>query len=287
MRLRVHILSWLLLAAMPLAGCSSLPKHEVEVSELGTRTAALAKMGQKHYQAGQYTKAQIFFQETMLHQASVDDQPGVARSLCSLGRCHLALGDLELAENEFSHALQALGSLTEPALEARALGGLGAVELHRGNIQSAKEWFEKALALPLTDPGKEKSVLLHDLASAQQKLEDFGAAERSFQEALAMHESLLDSQGIAADCYSLAQLNDRMGNREAAIQKARRALANDKKAENPRGVALDLSLLASLSARNGNNQQAADYYRRARLAWKSLGRMDQVERVSERLRELG
>lgn len=286
-RSHVRLISGLLVFCVAgLLGCSSLPKHPVQNSELDSRAASFHKLGNKHFRAGQYEKAGACFEQVLVLHASVDDRPGVARAFSSIGRVHMALGELGLAEADFQQAHDATRGLQRPALEAQALGGLGAVELRRQHPQDARVWFEMALELPLTDPGNERAVLLHDLGSAYWKHGDTASAESCFRLALSMHESLGDPLGIAAACYSLAMLHKAEGNREQAMRLARRALTNDKRAENSHGVAQDLTLLGSLASRGGAVQKATDYYRRATLAWRALGRIDKAEEISVGLREL-
>ena len=269
-----------------MAGCSSLPKETVQKTPRNTRAASFLELGHQQYRAGQYQKASLSFEKALASHASVDEGAGVAKSLSGLGRSQLALDQLDDAESSFNQAFQATRDLGQPQLAAEALGGLGAVQLHRQQPGNALTWFEKALELPLEDPGSTKATLLHDSGSAQLKLGNKTAAEEFFLMALAMHEPLRDLTGIATDCYSLALMHEADNNYVPAMEYARRALSHDKRAENSTGIALDLTLLGSLAEASGDNDQAMDYYRRARLAWKSLGQTEQVNNINAELQRI-
>lgn len=283
MTMRHHlwfILPLVLLAVSGSVGCSSLPKHPVQDSELSHRAASFNNLGNKSYKAGQYTKAAKYFEQALAIHASVDDRAGVSRSLASLGRTQLALGALDASGESFRRALNATQAIQRPNLAAQAIGGLGALALRRGQPLEAMGWIEKALDLPLADPGTERAVLLHDQGVAHWKLGNMEAARTSFQLALAMHESLQDNLGIAADCYSLALLEESAGDFEGAMPWARRALSHDKNEENSPGIAQDLTLLGSLASQNSLPEEAVDYYQRAQLAWQAMGRNEKAAEVS-------
>lgn len=264
----------LALALMFLVGCSSLPRSPERVTDLDARAATTYQAGLRQYRNGRFAQAAICFEQTLAIHASVDNRPGTAQALASLGRARLALGEEDAASAAFQRSLDAARGLDCPGLEAEALGGLAAVALNQDRVADALIWLETGLALPLAEPSAERAVLLHDLGMALHQEGDAVAAEAHLRQALAMHESLNDPLGVAADCHSLAGLLAEAGDLDAAADLARRALSRDKAEENPRGVAQDLSLLGLITARQGETVNAVGYFRRAELAWTALGDQD-------------
>lgn len=269
-----------------LAGCSSLPPGSERQTALESRAETTYQAGLQHYRLGRYAQAAVCFEQALGMHASVDHRPGTARALASLGRARLAQGDPDAAAAAFQRSLDAVRDLRRPDLAAQALGGLAAVALERGETADARAWLEAGLALPLPDPGAERAVLLHDLGMAAQQDGDVDAAEELLRRALAMHESLGDPLGAAADGHSLAVLRAAAGDLAEAELLAKQALARDKAQENPRGVAQDLMLLGAIAAQGGRTADAVDFYRRAELAWAALDRPDAAAAAAERVAAL-
>ncbi len=269
-----------------ITGCSSLPKDALQTTEQSSQAHMFLEKGHQYYHSSQYKKAAASLNKALSLGASVDDELTVARALSSLGRVHLATGEIPQAEACFQQAYQAASGVNQTELLAQTLGGLGAVQLHRNHPQEAQTYLKSALELPLENPGNTRATLLHDLGSAHRKQGDNATAESYYLQALEMHEPLRDLKGIATDCYSLALLYQDEGHLDMALQKARRALNHDKKTQKPSSIAQDLTLLGILSLSLGENDEAGDYLRRAKLAWQSLGREDQVTTINDHLQRI-
>jgi tetratricopeptide (TPR) repeat protein len=258
------LISVLLLIQM--AGCSSLPDKPRPDAELNSRTASLHKLGRQHYQAGRLARAETYFSSALAVHARMDDEAGVALSYLSLGRVLLAQGQVGAASESFQQARISANSRSRTDLAAQALGGLAAVQMSQDQPDQALELLELALNLPLKPESRERAVLKHDLGSALFQGGDHEGALPHLQEALAIHEKNNDRQGQATVYYTLALLQEELGNRPEALQMARMALHNDKAVLNGRGVLQDLRLLQELHTRDGNTELAASYQRRADLA---------------------
>lgn len=274
------------LLLLGLLGCSSLPKQALVERETDPRITSFLKLGQQNYQAGNYEQADAFFEQALLRYAAVDNGLGVSRSFSSRGRVQLAQGNLTGAESCFQEALVSCRGMSDFPLQAQALDGLARVALQQGQTGQARQYLDQALALPLAEGSAERAVLLHDLGITESRSGNAEAAEKLLGEALTRHEVLWDSSGIAADCFSLAQLLAARGAVDQALLLTRRALENDKKAGGSAAIAQDLTLLGSLVLQQADVDAARDYFRRAELAWSALGREKKVADIRRRLDEL-
>lgn len=131
------------------------------------------------------------------------------------------------------------------------------------------------------------SIALNELASAEQAIKDYVAAERDYHKALRIAKNINNQDGIATFTGKLASLALDREQWEEAESFAREALALEEKNWSQEGIALDCHRLAkALLKQNKNLDEALSLSRRAVEIFTRLRVPDDLQSAQETLAEI-
>jgi len=280
----------LLISALLISGCSSLPANSGVVNVVKNRAAQYATTGNQFYARGEYEQALKLFQLARDTNLSIDDREGAVTSYNSIGKALLALGNLDGAEASFKTSIDLSQQLDNPALEIESETNLA--ELYLGEqpaggsdpTGTALTMLEAIAAKPVTAATRgAMAIAYHDLGTALARKADYVPALAYLQMALQINSDLKRSVETASNHYMIASIYSRQGNSPDALKQILLALEFDKKAENSGGIASDLAAAGDISEKSGGNAAAYGYFGRALEVYETAGIPSGVEPTLQRL----
>lgn len=279
----------MLIAALLLASCSSLPKGSGRVDSVKNQAAQYASQGNSYYAKGDYVQAEKFFRLALDADFSVDHRSGISSSYTSLGRVYLAAGDIQAAGAAFENAVQFATPATTPEEQTLVIGartGQAEILLVQGKYRAAIDLLKKSEALPAPADTSERAALLHDLGSAYKGVGDYGTALTYLDQALAAHTKLRLIALQASDLYMIASVYSKRHDFTTAADYAQRALAADKLVENSTGIGSDLRALGIISEKQGRLKEAYQDYYASLQVFRTLGMAPEVRELLTRLEKV-
>ena len=271
-----------------LASCSSVPKRPAEVFSIQSMADTLIGQANKEADQANYAEAEIILNEA-LRLAVTTDRPALrirvklalANVQYSLGRTAEAEKIWREAENEAKFGQEQLLASACRIYRARSLllagrvdpeETLALVHAEQGNLKQDKQ----LLAVSWTVKGM-----------AEKELGRYAEAERSVNNALAIHtkENYLEQAGY--DWYLIASIRSVSGNYRGANQALNRALHYDRRAENTFGLAMDWAAMGDVYRKLENENSAARSYRRSAEIFRAMDKHDHAREVESRIKQSG
>jgi predicted ATPase/DNA-binding SARP family transcriptional activator len=142
----------------------------------------------------------------------------------------------------------------------------------KSNFTEARNWLERGLTETAdVPPPRERAIALRGAGTCALSLDDLDAAERHFQECLALYDRMGEEPDTAAAVNNLGLLYTRRGELEAAQQQYLRALEMNRRFGNRNWEAVNLNNLGIGAHRMGNLEQAALWHEEALTIHDSMG----------------
>jgi tetratricopeptide (TPR) repeat protein len=160
---------------------------------------------------------------------------------------------------------------------AVALGNLAIVYQRLGEYGAARRMYEQVLAT-FQKLGDQDSVAssLHNLGILHQVQGEYGPARERYEQSLAIKQELGDRAGMARSLHQLGMLHHLQGEYEWARERSEQALATFQELGDRVGVASSLHLLGNLHYSQGEYGRARERYEQALAAFQELGDGDGV-----------
>ncbi len=148
----------------------------------------LARLGQDHYDHGEYEPAAARYREAAALLARGSEPYWESLVRFTLASCLVATAEADEAIRQFQAVADLAGTTGDRRLEGAALYGLGTAYMNQGEIQLALGRFQAALAvLPPDDPNT-RPLALHNLALLYARhFQDPERARRLFEAALRLY----------------------------------------------------------------------------------------------------
>jgi Tfp pilus assembly protein PilF len=151
------------------------------------------------------------------------------------------------------------------------LANLALSEKELGEIEQAQQHCQQALEIcPATDE-KEKTAIIHNLASIYANTGKIDDAIKLYQKVLEIDESIGNVQGKAATLHQLAGIYANTGKIDDAIKLYQQVLEIDESIGDVQGKAATLHQLASIYANTGKIDDAIKLYQRSLQLTESIG----------------
>ncbi len=147
---------------------------------------------------------------------------------------------------------------------ATFLGQLGLLAAQRGDAALALERYRSALAIHEA-LGDTAGIAgdYHQLGILAQDAGDKAEAQRWYQQSLTLHEQVADPAGMARTWHQLGLLAHEGGDAEAALELYRQSLAIEEELNDRAAMATSYHQLGVLAHENGDHATALHWYQRA------------------------
>lgn len=177
-------------------------------------------------------------------------------------------------------------ALPDSSGSAALLGNIGAAFAREARLDSAIAYLTRARTLAeAVGDFRVAANAVSELAGVSE-WRDPAAAREQYARAIALHQKIGDSRGLAADYNNLASLYRTAGDRDGARRKFEAALDLNRAAGRVAPAATNLVNLASLAAEVGAFGRAVADYREALSAWRRTGDSAETASALEGLGEL-
>jgi tetratricopeptide (TPR) repeat protein len=285
-------LAGMLLLALFLIGCSSVPKDEEpqKASDVKNQAADYAGFGDLYYGRAQYDQALKFFELSLQENISVNNEEGIIKSHNSIGKVYAAQGDSDLAMNHFNQAYRLAKKHQEPMLLSQCENNIGEMYLRRDQSGDALSLFTKAVKrLDGLDFEKLKKdddtikdhrpVLYHNSGVAYKQQKNYSEALQWLQLALELNTEANLYKDMADNYYVIASVYSKQNQFEQAVEHASLALDYDKLAENKPGIAKDFLALGLISWKAGLKEEGYAFFSESYFVYKTLGLQEEMKKL--------
>ncbi|MFF2650198.1 BTAD domain-containing putative transcriptional regulator [Streptomyces sp. NPDC058045] len=256
--------------------------------QTGPRAATLLRnLGQLHYYQDRYEQALDCFERARTLFTGLGHLAGQGVASVGAGAVHRIGNRLDAALSAFTEALDLFGRSGDRHGEAVACNAIASVWLKRQDPEAAGPWLDSALVLAreLGDRHREAQVRRR-IAARRELLGQQSLAEQELEIALGILDELDDTHCAAYVQQSIGELYLRRGETGKASALLTDALAVQQQHGDLSAEARVACLLGELHHAHGRHRTARSYFHRSLSAYRGLGRPDQAESVTARLRSL-
>jgi tetratricopeptide (TPR) repeat protein len=261
----------LLCAALPVLGCSSAPKGQMEART--QRRAALAQLeaADKETDRGNYTGALTLAGEARRFAVSADDPALLIRSALSQGNILSFMGRSGEAQAAFEGALAEAERIRDTSLAAlcRVYIARRLLLAGGGNAAEIRDQVKREIALLKTDQNG-LALGWTVVGLAEKELGNWTEAEKGIKNALDIHVKDGRLEQAAYDWYLTASIRSVSGQYQGALDALEEALSYDRRAENTYGLGMDWKAMGDVYKREGKDGAADIAYRRAAEIFRSI-----------------
>lgn len=191
-----------------------------------TQPALISLQGSIHVLRGNAAQGLRLLSRVIEELENGGSQPLLARTLMRRSSAYRITGEYRPAMADAARALEIARPLPElRSIEAEALRAQGSICYNQGNLKEALGWQSRSLEIfrALGDAQNE-SVLLMETGLVNQALGDYGAAERSYQQALDHWRATGNSLWQANVLNNLGYLQHMRGDYETAASTLEKSL---------------------------------------------------------------
>ena len=181
-----------------------------------------------------------------------------ARAMAGAGRLAEMAGDYPRADTWYEHSLTFWRSLGDRQGMADSLLGLGVVRAGQGNLDQADQCFHESLTLTRVlqyRPGI--IVALNNLGGVAYYRNDLARAAILWQESLDLSRRQGDRRSAARALNNLGEVARHTGERQVAAARFREGLIMNREMGDIAGIALSLEGLSATLSALGNSERAA------------------------------
>ncbi|HEX8230496.1 MAG TPA: tetratricopeptide repeat protein [Chloroflexia bacterium] len=225
------------------------------------RAKALSGAGTLARYQGDFSRARLLFDESLVLRQELGDKKGIAASLNNLGTIAWNMGDYATARQLFSESLAVRQELGDKQAIAASLSNLAAVSRHLGERDEARRFQEESLAL-MRELGNKRGIAtaLNNLGGVAWGQGDYATARLHFEESLALERELGHKSGIADSLCNLGEVLTAQGEYAPARQLQVESLKMRQELSDKWGYAFSLEGFARLAYRQGEARRAAELY---------------------------
>ncbi|MDR1248391.1 MAG: hypothetical protein LBK63_03715 [Treponema sp.] len=276
----------LLCAALPVLGCSSLPKGQPEARTQRRAAAAQLEAADKETDRGNYAGALALAGEARRFAVSADDPALIIRSTLSRGNSLSFLGRADEAQAAFDSALAEAERIRDTGLAAlcRVYIARRLLLAGGGNVEEIRDQVKREIALIKTDQNA-LALGWTVIGLAEKELGNWADAERGIKTALDIHVKGGYLALAAYDWYLAASIRSVSGRYQSALDALEEALSYDRRAENTYGLGMDWKAMGDVYKREGKDGAADIAYRRAAEIFRSINREREAVETEEKAGE--
>ncbi len=230
-------------------------------AQTAVRAEALNGAGLLARYQGDYTAAQMQFEEALALFRELGDQRGIAAALNNLGIAAYYQSDYRTARRLFEESLALRRETGDKQGIASSLSSLGAAAQAQGDYRASQALYEEALAL-FRQTGDKRLIAnaLHNLGSLAQSLSDYAGGRALFEESLAIRRELGDKAGIATSLLNLGSVTFDQSDYTAARTLFEEGLSLFQELEDRWGIAFSLCYLGDVMYVQGDSAAARTLY---------------------------
>ena len=202
------------------------------------RAEALMQLGHLQFQQGQWSRAQVYYQQSLTLFEAEDDSGGVAKAYNRLGDISSQQGDYELAKNYYQQVIDiAQQEDAHQRLLASAYRSLGIIAMQQNDWDAAIDHCEKSIGIyeSVELPGEAAGVLMN-LAMAYVDCEEWEAAGECYAESTELAEKSGNLYLLSQIYINRAEFLLNMASIDAAQLYCDKALANFQKSSDKIGI---------------------------------------------------
>ncbi len=281
----------MILTVLSLVSCSSAPKKPAEITTVRGIGKTQLQLANHQIDQGNYDNAMLYLNDAWNHAVRADDPELRIKVRLTRGNTYLYLGNDTAAEQDWQAALAEAEADKKDELAAAAK-----IHIARGRLLKAIAGGTSSPALAgevessvLNEMGKLKNEQLYialawtvaGLAEKEQSVWD--KAEKSFANALQIHEKNVYLEQAAYDWYLIASVRSMSGKYGTAVDALMNAVSLDRRAENSYGLGCDWMALGDVYKKMGDTQKAQDAYSRSKEIFESISMVKDADQVKQRM----
>ena len=256
-------------------------------NQVGEATA-LNELGISQHLTGDYPGALNSQTRALEIYRTLGNRIGEGNALSDLGTVWYLTGDYPDAEDAFAQALEAYRAMRNRAGESYVLICLGRVQIATGDYPGAVDSQSEAIEI-LRALGNRigEGNALANLGRAQQLSGEYPEAEATLTQAIEIYREIghRGNEAIALNYYAATLAAT--GRRTRAFELYQRARAMTRELNKPDDEALSLEGIAEHHLAEGDTDRAVSHLREAFEIYERLGMRADLQRVQDRLTELG
>jgi CHAT domain-containing protein len=259
-------------------GLEYLQKALTEVRGEGDKAnevVVLSLIADVYARLGQYRQELVYLNEALGIARKIGATGNEGVILANMGGAYFAMGDNESAAESYAAALPVLKKSGELLYTAPALfSGFANVLAAEGLYEEALELYDKALEVPILQPG-EKVGILFSKGNVQFLRKDYASALKLYEQALILAQELPYPALQAGPLAGVGSVYEKEGRREEALACYERSIEAQEKVLEAAGPSQFRISLA---------EQPAAVYRRAIPLSLRIGQDKRAFELSERAR---
>ncbi|MDJ0697239.1 CHAT domain-containing tetratricopeptide repeat protein [Mastigocoleus sp. MO_188.B34] len=218
-------------------------------------------IGHAYRSLGDKQQALKYYNQVLLLQREIADEPGEALTLYSIASIYYSSGKMQQALNFYNQALLIMQKVNDKSAQATTLNSIGAVYDDLGDKQQALKFFNQAL--PLRREVKDKNgeaLTLNRIGSVYDDLGDKQQALDYYNRALTINQEIKDKEGEAITLNNIGAVYFSLGDKQKALKFYNQALPLRREVDDKEGEAATLSNIGAVYFSFGNNQKALDLH---------------------------
>lgn len=187
----------------------------------------------------------------------LESKAGMAKAQEEMGNCLWKLGEFSDAQINYENALDDYLILGDLHGVARCYCGMGIIAGSLENYRDALECFEDGLsAANRADQEKLSATLTGNIGHVYFNLGNYDQAMRCFEHSYSYYTEVNDAHGAGNMLGGMAGIHVYQGEFEKGMEVQRRALLRHKQAKHPRGIATGLMNVGIVFLRMGQLEKA-------------------------------
>jgi len=238
----------------------------------GQRARALGRAGTLEWYLGEYERARVLYDESLILYRTLGDEAGVAAQLSNLGALESGRGNYAEAQHRFEEGLDRSRHVGSAVALAEVLSGLGLTLDLQGQHRRAQALHDESLALQ-RQAGNTWGIArsLYALGHSHQNLRDLPRARTLYEESLALYRELGGRRRVAFMLIHLGAVAFEEGDDSRAQAHYEESLALARQLDPQAGVGPHMMLLADVAHGQGDEPRATSLYHAAVTVFRELG----------------
>ncbi len=249
--------------------------HEVAIAQQDHRGIAgtLLYLGQIAQKQGNFTEAEVMFQEGLTIARKMKDTEHICMLLHDLGWVAWKRGEYVRAETYLQEGLTLARQMRDHELISGLLRILGSLAANNGDYAQAEAFLQEGLALARQTGDREQvCALLINLGTAMTEQGNLLQAEVYFQEGLALARRMGHREQICVLLLNVGHIQDGKGNPVEAEAYFREGLALAREIKHREWISALLINLGLTTQKQGNFTQAEMYFQESLILARQINR---------------
>ncbi len=258
--------------------CSSAPKKPAEITTLREIGKTQLELAGREIDRGNYDAAMLYLADAWNYAVLSDNPELRIKVLLTRGNAYFYEGNEDASNEDWQAALAEAEQDENEELVAAAK-----IHIERGRLlkavkdeSSPSSLFIEIKSSVSNEMNKIKTEELYTalawtvIGMAEKAMEVWKEAEKSFANALNIHEKGVYLEQAAYDWYLIASVRSVSGNYKEAADALMRSISFDRRAENSYGLASDWKALGDVYSKMGEAEKSKNAYARSEEIFNSM-----------------